>query len=280
MSPSRLTADGRGTTRASADEHVPADGQESVPVGQDMVSGGAARKRDGQSVAAAHDLLRTAILYGELEAGLSLSQAALGDRFGVGRTPLREALRLLQREGLVVAEPNRRVSVAELSAEDFEQLYIMRVSLEATAIRLTVPRLTSDDLAELEASMARMDHYEQAADPVGARAPHRALHQGLVAGAGERVAGEISRLAEHSERYRLRFAEPGTGAKRRVEHRAVLDAAKSGDAERAVRELVLHYARSAALVFGALDPDRDLERLRTCVRSLAPGAEDALSPLS
>ncbi|MEV6984439.1 GntR family transcriptional regulator [Sphaerisporangium sp. NPDC051017] len=236
----------------------------------------AGRKRDGQNVAAAHDRLRTAILHGELEAGLSISQGALADRFDVGRTPLREALRLLQREGLVVAKPNHPVQVAALSAADFEQLYLMRISLEATAIRVTVPRLTSDDFAELEASMAKMDHYERAGDALGVRAPHHAMHHVLVAGAGPRVCAEIDRLAEHCERYRLRFAVTEHSDQRRVEHRAILDAARSGDPDLAVRELVLHYARSASLVFDALDPHRDLERLRTCVRALAPEAEQVL----
>jgi DNA-binding GntR family transcriptional regulator len=65
------------------------------------------------NIAAIHDDLREAILRGDLKAGAVLSQVQLAEQFGVSRGPVREALRLLQREGLVDAELNRRVRVAE-----------------------------------------------------------------------------------------------------------------------------------------------------------------------
>src|SRR3954452_19843490 len=77
-----------------------------------------AAPRDGQNVAAVHDRLRAAILSGEIAAGQATSQSTLARDFGAGPTPIREALRMLQREGLVLAEPNRRVRIAELSAPD------------------------------------------------------------------------------------------------------------------------------------------------------------------
>src|ERR1700716_2347831 len=143
--------------------------------------------RDGQHVAAVHERLRAAILRGEIPAGETTSQVTLARDLEVGRTPLREALRMLQREGLVISEPNRRVRVAELSGDDAEELYIMRISLEAVAIRITVPNLISDDFAELEGYMAQMDHYMKVGDQPGMRAPHRAFHHLFVAAAGSRV---------------------------------------------------------------------------------------------
>lgn len=234
------------------------------------------RPPDGVNVAAVHERLRAAILHGEVEAGATISQGALASRFGAGRTPLREALRLLQREGLVISEPNRPVRIAALSAEDFEELYIMRIALEVVAIRITVPMLTSDDFAELEASMARMDHYATIGDQAGARTSNRAFHDRLVAGSGRRVSAEIAELADHSERYRLSFGGIGRWEDRRAEHRAILDAAKTGAPDLAAGCLAVHYAHTAALVFGARDPERDLHRLRTTLGTVAPGAEAAL----
>jgi DNA-binding GntR family transcriptional regulator len=103
-----------------------------------------------------HDRLRTAILRGEFDPTVPLSQVKLAARLGVSRTPLREALRMLQREGLIDSEPNRRVRVAELSLADLEQLYAARVLIEALAVRMTVPAYTAADLAELKDALAEM----------------------------------------------------------------------------------------------------------------------------
>jgi DNA-binding GntR family transcriptional regulator len=233
--------------------------------------------RNGKNVATVHRQLRTAILHGELQAGACFSQLALETTFGAGRTPVREALRLLQREGLVIAEPNRPVQIAALSAEDFEELYVMRIALEAVMIRVTVPLLTSDDLAELEACIAKMDHYQAMSDQAGLRVPHRAFHARLVGGVGGRCSAEITEMADHSERYRLRFGAAGNWEDRRAEHRAILDAAARREPDVAAERLTVHYARTAKLVLDILRPDHDLHRLRTTIRTVAPAAEAALT---
>jgi DNA-binding GntR family transcriptional regulator len=228
-------------------------------------------------VSAVHDRIRNAILYGELEPGAAIPQHVLADQFDAGRTPLREALRMLQREGLVVAEPNYPVRIAPLSADAYEELYVRRISLEAVAIRIAVPLLTSDDLADLEASMARMGHYQDVGDERGFRGPHHAFHHRLVAAAGPNISEEIDTLADHSERYRLQFGSYGGFLDRGREHRRILDAAKKGDPDLAADALGAHYAHTASLVFSVLDPGRDVERLRVVLRTVAPGAEKALS---
>jgi DNA-binding GntR family transcriptional regulator len=232
--------------------------------------------RDGQHVAIVHERLRDAILRGEIQAGATTSQTALATQLDAGRTPLREALRMLQREGLVISEPNRRVRIAELSSDDAEELYIMRIALECVAIRITVPTLKSDDFAALEGYMAQMDHYMRADDMRGWRTPHLAFHNVLVAGAGPRVTEEIDRLFDHAERYRLRWGVTGVWSDRAAEHRAVLDAAAAGDQDLAALRLAEHYARTAALIFAGLDPDHDLARLRTTMKTVAPGSEKKL----
>jgi DNA-binding GntR family transcriptional regulator len=232
--------------------------------------------RDGHHVATVHERLRAAILGGEIAAGETTSQATLARDLDVGRTPLREALRMLQREGLVISEPNRRVRIAELSPDDAEELYLMRISLEAIAIKITVPMLTSDDFAQLEGFMAQMDHYMKVGDQPGMRTPHLAFHHRLVAGAGRRVSDEIAELFDHAERYRLRFGAMGPWEEHRAEHRAILDAAAATDADLAAERLVEHYVHTANLIFASLDTDHDLARLRTAIATVAPGAEASL----
>jgi GntR family transcriptional regulator, rspAB operon transcriptional repressor len=235
-----------------------------------------ANTRDGPHVALVHERLRNAILRGEIEAGATTSQTALAEQLGAGRTPLREALRMLQREGLIISEPNRRVRIADLSSDDAEELYIMRIALECVAIRITVPILTSDDFAALEGYMAQMDHYMKEGDMRRWRAPHLAYHNLLVSGAGPRVSEEIEQLFDHAERYRLRWGTEGVWTQRKAEHRGIIDAAAARDQDLAALRLAEHYARTAGLIFAGLDPDHNLLRLRETMRTVAPGSEGKL----
>ena len=102
------------------------------------------------AVTSLRDRLRTAIVTGEIPASASRTQSQLAASLGVSRTPLREALRMLELEHLIIREPNGRFRAADLTADEIEQLGVMRVTLEAAAVRLTVPELTVDDHAVLE----------------------------------------------------------------------------------------------------------------------------------
>src|SRR5438552_17509596 len=101
-----------------------------------------------------HDRLRESILKGEFDPRVPISQVQLAARLGVSRTPLREALRMLQREGLIDSEPNRRVRVAALSVTALEQLYATRIVVEALAVRVAVPKLRPADCAEMRSHLA------------------------------------------------------------------------------------------------------------------------------
>jgi DNA-binding GntR family transcriptional regulator len=234
--------------------------------------------RDGQNVLVVHDSLREAILNGEMVAGTTASQVAISQELDVGRTTVREALRMLQREGLIVGEPNRRPRIAPLSGTDAEELYIMRITLEAVAIRLTVPLLTSKDIAELEGCMAQMEHFMRHKDWRGLRDPHRAFHAKLVQAAGPRVTTTIEQLFDHAERYRHAYGASSDQEwmVRAIEHRAIVDAAQQGDTELAARKLAGHYAQTAKQIFAGLQPDHDLSHLRTAIHTVAPGAEAVL----
>src|SRR3954463_12743260 len=102
--------------------------------------------------------VREAILEGEIAPGSVMSQVALADELGVSRTPLREALRMLQSEGLVDAQTTRRVTVKPISATDVEELVVMRVALETEAMRLSVDRLEPEDLAAPAGPRGREEH--------------------------------------------------------------------------------------------------------------------------
>jgi DNA-binding GntR family transcriptional regulator len=236
--------------------------------------------RDGLNVAAVYERLREAIVRGEIPGG-ETSQAALARQLGVSRTPLREAIRMLQIEGLVITEPNRRLRITELSADDAEDLTVMRVAIEGVAIRLTVPVLGSRGIADLEGLYAQMEYLARIGDRQGYRHAHQTFHARLVGGAGERLTTSIAVLFEHNQRYQEMFGSsiPEVWTERLLEHRLIVDAAAAGDVDLSVRRLLEHYGRASAFVFERLgDVDFEPLRLRTALATLAPGTERTLDP--
>lgn len=103
----------------------------------------------GPTVEDLYVALREEILGGRLAEGEPLSQVKLAEQWGVNRTPLREALRMLQREGLIDAQYNRRARVSRLSTPDLEELYAERIITETLGIRLTVRAMEDADIAHL-----------------------------------------------------------------------------------------------------------------------------------
>ena len=101
------------------------------------------------------EALRAAIVDGRLEAGERYSVAQLAERFGVSRTPVREALLVLERQGVVRFERNRGVRVLETTAHDLEEVFALRLLLEVPATRRACALLTRDDLAALERELGR-----------------------------------------------------------------------------------------------------------------------------
>ena len=96
------------------------------------------------------EALRQALHDGRFHVGQPLSEAALAAEMGISRGPVREALLLLVQEGLVTHSPNRGFSVVEFTREDLREISEVRLPLEATALRMTKPRIAKPDLERLE----------------------------------------------------------------------------------------------------------------------------------
>jgi DNA-binding GntR family transcriptional regulator len=254
-----------------------ADGDESKPAGSRRSS------RRHESLATAelstevvHDRLRSAILRGEFDPTVPLSQVQLAARLGVSRTPLREALRMLQREGLIDSEPNRRVRVAELSVGDLEQQYASRVLLEALAVRLTVPLYTANDRSELRQALAKMTELK-GRDVDLWESAHHAFHQLLRRYAGKRICRLADDLSDHTERYRrVYMAEPRAWSAAAAEHAAIVDACDDGDAAAASTHLARHLARTALTLIAQFNPEHEPAPVREALRLVTAGA-DALT---
>jgi DNA-binding GntR family transcriptional regulator len=184
--------------------------------------------------------LRQAIVRSELEAGEKLNPSDIAERYGVSQTPAREALQLLSSEGLVRNDSFRGARVTELSAEEYEELYLMRIGLEQLAARLGAERIDQagiDEMAELLEQMAAaaregdIDHFYTL---------DRRFHLVHYSASGRQsLVGRIMQLRVSSERYaRVAYELPRVSMKDTIEtHRELLVAVRAHDGDRCAQVL-------------------------------------------
>lgn len=186
--------------------------------------------------------LRQAILQGVLSPGTRLRQEELGVIFHTSRIPVREALRLLEHEGLVASRPHRGFVVRPIGADEIEEIYDLRTVLECHAVRLVTPLLTEDDLLDLDRLFEVM---EAAEEPEERRVAREELYLRLYSiTARPRLIALIVRLRQDLSRS-LRWSRIYHSAEH---HRAFFGAVKRGDADAAVDLLTAHYRRVGALL--------------------------------
>ena len=94
--------------------------------------------------------IENAIILGEIPGGARLTEKILSQRTGVSRSPIREALQILERDGLLQREPRRGVRVAELTVTDLDELYACRISLEVTAAQLAAKNATDGEIEAIQ----------------------------------------------------------------------------------------------------------------------------------
>jgi DNA-binding GntR family transcriptional regulator len=200
--------------------------------------------------------LRSAILDGTLQAHTLIRQDELAVAYGVSRMPIREAIRLLEAEGLVISRPNRGAVVAPLDPEDAEEIFDVRAALESLAVRRSIPRLDEKQRAAAAAALQALE----SAPPEKASAIHRAFHLSLHAAAGNRLIRLIGQHIDAADRYlRLEATLAGTQEKDRREHRALLKAVLAKDADEAAR-LISHHVKETGKEVAQVLRERVAER--------------------
>jgi DNA-binding GntR family transcriptional regulator len=145
--------------------------------------------------------LRHMLTEGEIPPGSRIPERELCDTLGISRTPLREALKVLAAEGLVVLLPNRGSRAAKLTRKDVRELFEVCEALEATAGELAGQRISDGQLGEIGALQARMVEHYQARDLLSYYRCNRQIHEAIVraadnavlAGFYESVSGRIRR---------------------------------------------------------------------------------------
>jgi DNA-binding GntR family transcriptional regulator len=215
------------------------------------------------SVAAAR-VLREAILSGKLPPGDTLGEESLGRQLGLSRTPIREALVLLQSEGLIDTLPNRPAAVRSFTAEDLHEMYSLRAVLEGYAARMAASRLTDAQLSRLADSSARYSALATHKDAVPSLADENFTFHGIVVGAAksDRLAGmirQVTALPLIYQSYMSYSAESRSTADQ--DHKQILAALLERDPDRAEVAMKAHvlWARDVALAHFPLVADEQKE---------------------
>ena len=182
------------------------------------------------------------ILAGVLKPGDRLDERQLGLRFGLSRTPIREALVQLGAIGLAISGPRRGTVVAEVTLAELIEMFEVMVELEALCARLAARRMTPAQIARLEARHSAAQPLAEAGDHDGYYLANVQFHEALYAGARnaflERQTLWLSRRLSPYRRLQLR--RPGRLATSNREHAQIIDAVSRADPEAAARVMRQH----------------------------------------
>jgi DNA-binding GntR family transcriptional regulator len=201
--------------------------------------------QDGAASQRVADYLRRAILSGEIGPGERIRQEDVAARFGASRLPVREALRILEAEGLTEHHRHKGARVPRLGMHEVAVIYQMRERLEPLALAESLPNLTDDDLRRL---MRIQERIEETTDIEEFLALDREFH--LLSYAGCRIdqlSSMVVRLWNSTQHYRRAFMHISGPTRRWVvnaEHRLILDAVERRDAVDAERCLSGHIRRT------------------------------------
>jgi DNA-binding GntR family transcriptional regulator len=197
------------------------------------------------------DRLRRLIYAGELAPGASIDELALAGEFGISRTPLREALKVLHAEGLVRLTPRRGSFVAgELTPADLDELFPVMALLEGRCAFEAVKKATSADVKRLDALHLRLEKVASKGDVAAYYENNYAFHEAIQELAANpwlsRIVSELRRFLKLLRGRQLRV--PGRLEASLEEHRQIMRALRRGDADRAERIMRDHLmAQRAAL---------------------------------
>ena len=186
--------------------------------------------------------LRNAILTGELSPGERLMEIKLADKLGVSRTPIREAIRKLELEGLVVNTPRKGAEVANISAEDLRDVLEVRRSLEVLAISLACEKITEDTLTLLYENIDAFKHSIDAKATSDIASVDVTFHDIIYKSTGNnRLIQILNNISEQMYRYRFEYIKNKESWNRLVEeHMNIYEAIKNRDKDLAVKSILLH----------------------------------------
>ena len=181
------------------------------------------------------ETIRDAILKGSLKPGERVSEPDLADRFGISRTPIREAFRQLESEGYLQVVPRKGAVVASLSERDIEEFYAIKILLEGFAARMAAENISEKDIERLEVINGRLRQIAKEGDVKNFFRIHNEFHEVFIKAAGnEKLYEMITQLVMRFKRLRLAsLSQPGRMEISAEEHRNMIEAFRRRDGDRA-----------------------------------------------
>ena len=189
--------------------------------------------------------LRKAILTGGLEPGERLTEIRLGQMLGTSRTPVREAIRMLAREGLVTITRGSGAKVAKITEEELQEVLEIRCALDQLCARLAAERITRKGREELQAAQTNFVRAIGHGTQLEIADADVAFHDVIIREAGNsKIQGILNGLADNIYRYRYEFITDNEHYENLVkEHRDICDAILAGDADLADQTARVHISR-------------------------------------
>lgn len=205
--------------------------------------------------------LRRAILRGELKPGERLMEIQLANKLGVSRTPIREAIRKLELEGLVLMIPRKGAEVAEITEKNLRDVLEVRCALEELAVQLACDRIDGSGLKELHEAADRFRNILDSDDITQIAQADEAFHDVIFTATGnQRLIQLLNNLREQMYRYRIEYLKKKECYPQLLdEHESIIHAIESQDKDMAMQITGQHINNQVDTVVGTLRHKEEAE---------------------
>ena len=207
-------------------------------------------------------LIKNGILNNLFPQDTPIAQAHLAELCHVSRTPLREAIRRLEQEFMLVSEKNKRLIIPSLSAKEVDEIVSTRILIQAVAVEQSFPSLTEENIANLQRCYDAMANGSQEE----IHRAHSQFHIEMCMYANKYLRYQMSSLVELSQRYRIPYLQhfpPDIES-----HRVMLEACKQNNLELLLHTLALHTARMGLMSLTLIDSMYESVEIRRILRFL------------
>jgi DNA-binding GntR family transcriptional regulator len=180
------------------------------------------------------DAIRDDIIKGRLKAGQRVSEPELAARYGISRTPVREAFRQLAAEGFLQLTPRKGVRIAFLTEKDVTEFYELKSVLEGYAARIAAEKIQEKDLQKMEQLNEQIAKLHEHGDLKKIAKVHGDFHNIFLEASGnDQLQSTVSQLASRFQRFTILLALAGKNMEAVAQHREIIDAFRKRDADRA-----------------------------------------------